>query len=114
MVVVMMMWCALNVVMVVYLLAWAALWDTRLSSVDCSGSREGRIVVGLVVMVMVVMVTVKVSIWKDPSRRGGLTDGVAHDGGGVQYGYACSVLHHARRTGFPFHHYYRHRTHPRP
>jgi hypothetical protein len=112
--VVVMMWCALNVMMVMYLLTWAALWETRLSSIKGSGTRDKCIVVGLGVVMMVVMVTVLISTCQGCLKRGEPTDGVAHGGGGVQCGYACYVSHHARRRVFPSHHYCQTRTRPRP
>jgi hypothetical protein len=71
MMVVMMMRCALNVVMVVYWLAWAVLWQTTLSSVDWSGCAGGRYFVIRFVMVMVVMmVTVLLANAEDLVPRG--------------------------------------------
>jgi hypothetical protein len=57
MMVVMVMWCTLNVVMVVYWLTWAVLWEIILSSVEWSGGIRMRYVFirFLVMMVMVMM-----------------------------------------------------------
>jgi hypothetical protein len=56
--VMMVMRCALYVVVVVYLLAGTCLWETKLSSVDESGtSRKWRVLVWLVVMMVTMMMT---------------------------------------------------------
>jgi hypothetical protein len=55
---------ALTVMMVMYLLAWGALWETILSSVQWSKGVGRRNVIVWLVMMMVVMMTTELVVIK--------------------------------------------------
>lgn len=61
--VVVMMWCPLDVMMVMDWLAWTILRDASVSSVEWSGSvRYGEVILGLVVMMVVMVMAVSLAM----------------------------------------------------
>jgi hypothetical protein len=112
--VVVMMRGALDVMMMVYWLAWASLWLAALSTINRSGCvLLLDIFVGLVVMVVVMMVTMSLANFKLQGFHV-LTDGVLRGGDGARCGCAYSVWPRELQKAYPAHRYFRHQRHLHP